>query len=147
MRAQMARRLASCHGAPPVWAWLRPRPDLRRRGHLPPGTRGVLIEFRAPSSHGLLSDFGSWHVVLNNDYLALSELDDRLFRRHCTLTIGRPWADPHCRSQVEASWEHIFELPPAGADPEWYGTPQFIQATLPYIRLTWVVATIEFVAR
>jgi Domain of unknown function (DUF3841) len=147
MRSQMARRLAAYSGEQPVWAWQLPRPDLRRRGHLPPGTRGVLVEFSAPSSQVLLSDFDGWHSVLNNDYLGLSESDDRVFRRRCTRTSGGVWADPCCRSRVEASWERIFELPPAGADPDGYGEPGFVQATLPYIRLDWVVATIGFVAR
>ena len=95
----------------------------------------------------LLSDFESWHAVLNNDYLALSEADDRVFRRRCAHSSGGARADPCCRSQVEASWKRIFELPPGEADPAWYGAPLVVQATLPYIRLDWVVVAVAFVAR
>jgi hypothetical protein len=103
MRREMAYRFATSSGEWPVWAWKLPRPDLRRKGHLPPNSSGVLIEFLAPTSHVVLSDFDGWHSVLNNDYLGLSEPDDNSFRRRCTRTRGGLWVDPECRSLVEAS--------------------------------------------
>src|ERR687892_146079 len=64
MREQMRLRIAGTEGRYPIWAWAHHAPDLRRGGHLEPGTPGVRVEFRAPASAVLLSDFDAWHHVL-----------------------------------------------------------------------------------
>ncbi len=56
----------------PIWAWYKYddgkfRPDLRRAGYLPRGTKGVLIEFEEDFKNVVLSDFMDWHIVLNSD--------------------------------------------------------------------------------
>ena len=72
MRKQMQQYIP-CPMPPlyPLWAWYkydthRYRPDLRRAAHLPSGTPGVLITFEADFSQVLLTDFVSWHMVLNS---------------------------------------------------------------------------------
>ena len=93
MRRQMAERLGDCRGQYPVWAWLQPKPDLRRGGHLPQGMIGVRLEFIVPAQEVLLSDFSAWHMVLNDGYLALSEGEsDAFYERHsaCCETTPRP---------------------------------------------------------
>jgi len=89
MRQQMRSRIPSYGGRYPWWGWARPKPDLRRAGHLPRGTRGVRLELELSDEEVLPSDpstgsghrFDAWHVVLNRDYASR-----RLFR---TLMRGR----------------------------------------------------------
>jgi hypothetical protein len=88
----------------PVWVWCQWRgiawakPDLRARGHLPTGTRGVRIELEVDESRVLRSDFELWHYVLNGWYLPGSLADERDFDR-------RP-----DRRRIEPSWQRIFDL-------------------------------------
>ena len=109
MQREMRQRI----GEPPsgvqhaIWAWLqyenenKRRPDLRRSGHLPAGTPGVLLEFCAAEDNVLLSDFDLWHYVLNRWYLpqtpseAKDELEDAARLRTRRLT---------------RSWRRIFDL-------------------------------------
>ena len=83
MAAQMKVRI----GPPPagveypIWVWYQyrdaahPRPDLRHRAHLPPGTAGVRLECEVAEESVLLSDFDLWHSVLNERYLARSDAE------------------------------------------------------------------------
>lgn len=88
----------------PIWVWCqwrgasRARPDLRTRGHLPPGTPGVRLELELDESRLLRSDFELWHYVLNGWYLPDSPADERDFD-------ARP-----DRPRVEPSWQRIFDL-------------------------------------
>lgn len=73
MIQQMHKRLPTAPLATsyPIWAWYKYdyntyRPDLRRIGHLPKGTKGVLIEFEEEIDKVLLTDFMNWHLVLNS---------------------------------------------------------------------------------
>ncbi|UYZ73367.1 DUF3841 domain-containing protein [Moraxella bovis] len=62
-----------------MWAWYhahganKPKPDLRKSGHLPKGERGVRIEFTLPKERVLLSNFDGWHAVLNDWCFALDD--------------------------------------------------------------------------
>ncbi|WP_373747117.1 DUF3841 domain-containing protein [Neisseria dentiae] len=75
----MSQRLAEKTPAPagvrfPLWAWYHahgckhPKPDLRKRGYLEKGEKGVRIEFMIPASDALLSNFDGWHAVLNDHF-------------------------------------------------------------------------------
>ena len=64
----------------PVWAWYkqngkRKKPDLRseRWGYGPGDEDYTCIEFEIPEDHVLLSDFDSWHTILNNGLFSDSE--------------------------------------------------------------------------
>jgi len=57
MAEQMKKRLPGCSGRLPIWAWHRPRPDLRRAGHLEKGTAGVCLELLVSADCVLLSNF------------------------------------------------------------------------------------------
>lgn len=90
------------------------RPDLRSSGHFRKGTRGVRIEFEIPDDQVLLSDFESWHYVLNYWYLARSEAEDKAFDRYIALKgfdyfITRPLPEPY-HNQLVATWLRIFDL-------------------------------------
>lgn len=125
----------------PVWAWKAwrgeesPKPDLRARAHLPPGTRGARIEIDAPAERVLLSDFMRWHCVLAGQYLADDERED-------DAVAAMPWS----RARAEESWSRIFEL--GRGDPDYHGpvAERSVQATLWFVtlddvrRLTWFTA-------
>ena len=107
----MSRRIGNppCGVRHPVWAWLQyesetaKRPDLRRSGHLPAGTPGVLIEFAIAEDQVLLSDFDLWHYVLNRWYLPQTswELREALGDTRTNRTDTRT---------LNASWQRIFDL-------------------------------------
>ena len=122
MVKQMRRRLeAQSEASFPLWGWYQyngikqRKPDLRRRAHLPKGTRGVRIEFEAPEKTVLLSDFDLWHFALNYYYLPENEADDDAFERllsdhnltseHLASTKRAPY-----HQRIQASWECIFDL-------------------------------------
>ena len=64
MVVQMQKRLGVSESFYPIWLWTT-RPDLRTRGFLSKGDVGVLLEVEVDSSRVLLSDYDSWHCVLN----------------------------------------------------------------------------------
>ncbi|PQO47904.1 hypothetical protein C5Y93_02375 [Blastopirellula marina] len=160
MAAQMKERIGpprSSKSSVPLWAWQqydgieRRRPDLRRAWHLPRGTHGVRVGFEIPDDQVLLSDFQSWHYVLNYSYLATSESDaeafDARFPEFLCCSWSNPSDDPCVRSLVEESWQRIFDL-------DWYDpyvtavkAEKSIQAT--FWQLDWdqVTSVDPFVAR
>lgn len=138
---KMRRRLppAPPDCAVPVWAWFqarsadRPRPDLRRGGHLPRGQAGVRLMLEVEADNMLLSDFDLWHYVLNDWFLPDAVADD---------------AGPsHSLAQRRASWRRIFDLdfaPEGIADPR---AQKSIQATLWELHRDQVTEVRHFVAR
>ena len=75
MMDQMTKRLPEYRGSYPIWCWYSPKPDLRNKAHLPAGTRGALIEIEVEVSRVLLSDFNSWHLILNGSPRSKKVLD------------------------------------------------------------------------
>ena len=137
MSDQMRLRLPPHHARFPLWGWYRwqgtkqCRPDLRASGHLARGLPGVRIELELPEDSALLSDFDSWHCVLNRCFLSLNEQEDEAFVRELERTgVEQRWPYPepfHLR--VVSSWQHIFDL--EAGDVEWRGplSERSIQAT------------------
>jgi hypothetical protein len=147
MAEQMKKRLPGCSGRFPLWAWYKPRPDLRRSGHLERGTPGVRLELLVPASRVLLSDFDAWHCVLNRWHLSLTEEEDA--RWESRLPKGyRPGSElpPELERELRASWERIFDLELV-AKSGWVAKEQWVQAVLERIELADVVGVKEFVAR
>ncbi|MDJ1497657.1 DUF3841 domain-containing protein [Cytophagaceae bacterium DM2B3-1] len=65
MIEQMSKRL-NCLPSAPVWVWV-DRPDMRSKNQLGiKGVETVLLEVKLNPDLVLLSDFVSWHYVLNN---------------------------------------------------------------------------------
>ena len=105
-----------CHW--PIWGWEhlpsahyrgldRARPDLRARGHLLAGTRGVRIAFEADEDKVLLSCFDSWHAVLNDHYNAVTDREFEVSEAF----IAEKGADAReVVEQRQRSWERIFDL-------------------------------------
>ena len=146
MQSEMGRRV----GAPPsgvrypIWAWLQYenvrkfRPDLRRAGHLPAGSQGVLVEFHAAEEDVLLSDFDLWHYVLNRWYLP----------RQSSEVIGVE-STPYVTSErrLTRSWEAIFDLHWHLEDVTAPRQERSIQATLWQVPLNSVRSARTFRAR
>jgi hypothetical protein len=109
----------------------------------------VLVEFRAPRSAVLLSDFEAWHCVLNDAFLSLSQEEDDAFEaRHG----GRTRAGERsaaCQAEIEASWERIFDLLDLRWPPEAGGWSHsgVVQAVVREVPLRSVVRATPFVAR
>ena len=132
---QMEKRKIHLNGKPPIWAWkqwnaTQIMPDLRARAHLMPGAEGVRIELDVPDDLVLLSDFGTWHAVLNNHFLSYTEKEHD---------------KKHSQKQIEKSWERVFEF--GKGDPEWVGDGDSIQATIPKIQKDWIKKVKHFRAR
>lgn len=71
-----------------LWVWVS-KPDLRCSGHLQRGTKGVLLEIELPIEDVLISDFMSWHCVLNDFPIELYDNEN---------------------IDKEKSWERIFDI-------------------------------------
>ena len=82
------------------------------------------LEIEIPASRVLLSDFVTWHGVLNDWYLSWSEAEDEAFYDGRYRLHG---ASGH--AEIENSWNRIFDL--EGGDPTWVGplAKRSIQAT------------------
>jgi hypothetical protein len=144
---QMHLRLGSPAVRPPIWAWRRPKPDLRHGGHLPPGSRGVRIEFVIPVARVLLFSFDAWHAVLNGWYLSLTEAEEgRWEERIRKWSADRNRLPSDLQAEMEASWERVFDLP-ALDKSGWVGPVRCIQAVLEEIRLEEVREVTPFIAR
>jgi len=137
MADQMRLRLPPNFARFPLWAWCRwqglkqCRPDLRASGHLAKGLPGVRIELELPEDSVLLSDFDSWHCVLNRHFLSINDQEDDAFARELE-RAGVEWRWPYpepFHARVVSSWQRIFDL--EAGDAEWRGTlsERTIQAT------------------
>lgn len=139
MMWQMRQRLPEYGGRYPVWAWQAPKPDLRRVGHLKPGTDGVLLRVSVHREEVLLSDFGAWQAVLNRWFLALTPAEQSKWDRQWS-------ARPDAAELIRRSWLRIFDLPLIDRSPLW-GPSRAIQACLEQIDVCQVESVREFVAR
>lgn len=142
----------------PVWVWRqwrsrdKPLPDLRSRGHLPPGEAGVRLELDVAPERLLLSDFEQWHYVLNYWYLPRSVPDSTQFEklvrsRGMSYYRTKPLPDPGLHAQIVASWDRCFDL-------DWYNRAlsakralKMIQGVVWELRLEDLKAVKEFVGR
>lgn len=99
MRNQMAERLENFSGDLPVWAWLR---RWTRRDKLHNNERLVRITAVVPTNRVLLSNFDTWHVVLNKGYLSTDEADDEAFEAENLSPAER-------MARIQTSWQRVFE--------------------------------------
>lgn len=116
MADQMRHRLPPSPARIPWWGWYRyagvrrPKPDLRDTALLPMGRKGVRLELDLDDREVLLSDFGSWHSVLDNSFCSYDEAEYDQFRREekkAGRRFGSSRREP-LKSRVLASWERIF---------------------------------------
>ncbi|WP_436702383.1 DUF3841 domain-containing protein [Nocardioides sp. BYT-33-1] len=125
MRRHAGSRLPT-EGRGLLWLWpMTTRRSLREQAKH--AGRDVLLTVRMPREHVLLSDFGAWHVVLNNSFHVAPEVgesDDAWWARaepiiddwHSRLAASRAGGEPDrdhwpapLREEAERSWEAIFD--------------------------------------
>ena len=159
MAVQMRDRIGrppSTRVSIPIWAWQqydgihKKRPDLRRSGHLPVGTRGYRIGFAVPENRVLLSDFELWHYALNYWYLASSESDAESFEKqypNLRCSWSTPPTDQQINSAIKHSWRRMFDLDWHDPYVTGHKHEKSIQATLWQLDESWVTTVDEFVAR
>ena len=112
----------------PVWAWHtwnwnRKKPDLRSP-HAKRGTELVCMEIEIPDEDVILTDFDSWHYVLNNwhhNYAKNEEEWDKIDEWIESLPPEEK------QKEIEKSWENIFNIDPINSG--WVKKGQYIQAT------------------
>ena len=141
----------------PIWAWYQwdgstKRPDLRSRGHLPPGEPGVRIEFNCSHDAALLSDVSLWHFGRNYSYLPASEADSERFEseltaRRLSFYDQKPLPDHAYHRRIVGSWERIFDLEWCEPDLSEPREQKSIQATLWELTLQQVTECQYFVGR
>ena len=97
----------------PVWAYALyqgEKKEPERWGFGDPGDRMVMICLEAEDADVLLSDFYSWHCVLNDTYIPECQTEEE---------FDRDWDRHHLLPQEErekekkASWQKIFDIRPA----------------------------------
>ena len=119
MRQEMHKRLPNYEGHYPWWAYDY-RLDLRSFRHqVVPGDY-VLLGLAVPTERVLLSAYGAWHSVLNDDYLPQAASDagydqeiefwhEELRRAgvnpYGSRVLPEPW-----QSRVVESWQPIFDV-------------------------------------
>ncbi len=148
MMRQMNLRLKRYAGRFPIWAWQMPKPDLRKSCHAETGTQQVRIECVVPRDRVLLSEFSSWHSVLSNNFLALTEgeWDSYIRRKGVGVT-----SQEHNKLELEKvrSWNRVFDIPlireHSGTD--WSGELTHVQACLEEIYWEEVTNVTHFVSR
>lgn len=98
----------------PVWAWYKQngkhrKPDLRdERWRYGPGDEDyTCIEFEIQDDQVLLSDFDSWHIILNNGLFSDSEEEsDQKDAYYDSLSAEEQ------RANKEKNWEQVFDITP-----------------------------------
>ena len=128
------RSVANCTGSF-VWAWHTysaeyKRPDLRRRHHLPLGTKGVRIELEVDRQEVLLSLVDPWICVLRGTYVPISTAEAAMY----DLLQGRRRG----RREIRKTWPRIFDLS-LRHRALWGRSKQYsIQACMPMIDISQV---------
>ena len=130
----LAKKMAERIGPPPpgarfpVWAWYmqdskRKKPDLRRE-RWGCWTEGefVCMELEIPDEQVLLSDFDTWHLVLNNSLISDSEEEDL---KQDAFYDSLP--DSLKQEYKDKNWERIFDITPLHNERTTRG--EWIQAT------------------
>lgn len=113
----------------PIWAWhtrnyKRSKPDLRESGYAERGEECVLIEFKKPPNQVMLSDFDSWHFVLNNWYIGNAKNIAEYKKEENWFSRQSPSEQNKLKKE---SWNKIFDITPI--ETEWERRGDFIQAT------------------
>ncbi|MCU7667645.1 DUF3841 domain-containing protein [Bacillus thuringiensis] len=133
MIEQMDKRINN-NGSFPIWLWNK-KPNLNEEGHFPKGTKSVCLTVEIPDDNILLSDFDTWHYILNNWFLPLSEEEDDLFGAG-KIEISR-----------EQSWERIFDFKLLRKSEIWSEYPLIIQGVTPIIRKEQIIDIEHFIAK
>lgn len=131
----------------PIWAWYirdwkYKKPDLRESGYGLKGENLVCIEIEKKDRDVVLTDFDTWHFVLNNGYIDKS-ISEKEWEKNMA------WFDSLPIRQQEKlkkeSWQEIFNITPFKND--WMQRGRYVQATFWYLSLQEVQKIQIFKAR
>lgn len=104
LNSQAKKRIKEWNTERPVWLWVK-KPDLRTYRFIknpdePKVQDYVLIELEIPANEVLISEFGLWHHVLNNSYIAYTKKEDEEFDEQLEKTSSQ-----EIQKKIEQSWE------------------------------------------
>lgn len=122
------------HTAFPAWAWhtvnwQHKRPDMRRSEFRGFEDAHVLMELEIPDDDILLSDYDTWHIVLNNGYYG-DATDEASYDKEMAWFDALPMDKQ--KKLREKSWEKVFDT--TKIDTEWAKNGRYVQATFWEIR-------------
>ncbi|PNK59571.1 DUF3841 domain-containing protein [Psychrobacter sp. FDAARGOS_221] len=110
---QLANKVSPPQGVEyPIWVWRywegkhRAKPDLRAGGHVQRGCKAVRIELDISSDKVLLSDFDSWHAVLNNHHLSHTDAEYEYYEQY----EAQEKDANLLKKSKEATWLKIFSI-------------------------------------
>ena len=131
----------------PVWAWHTrdwkyKKPDLRQAGYDTPGTKCVCIEFEIPDNQVVLSDYDTWHFILNDWYFDNSKNEDEWESKHKYYDSLSP--EKKLEKKLK-SWQNVFDISPYSSD--WFCRGRYIQATFWILKLSQVRKVQFFTAK
>ena len=138
LKEQMAVHITEYGGRYPIWFWTH-KPDFRQYrywNYSKPGIPIVLLECLVPEERVLLSDYESWHIPLNNGYLALDEAEWDAWYARCD--AGHITSE-QAEQEKRESWQRVFDFELLKENPDWNGPPGDVQATVEVLRLEEVV--------
>lgn len=128
----------------PIWGWYRfdgkYKLDLRQHTRIyPPNYYAITLDI--PDDQVLLSDFESWHAVLNKFVLHdLYNENESDFYKNDDYYDRLKESDPNKYHELMVqSWYHIFDLKPNS-----FSSGEFIQATFWKIEPKWIIKAKKF---
>jgi hypothetical protein len=147
LTVQMRDRVPGYAGGSLVWFWCPPKPDLRKRGHMPPTTPSVRIELELPRQRVLLLDFETWHCVINRWHLSRSWRESREWDRKME-GLNQPWTalPEHFEAELQSTWQRVFDFDLLRRAKMW-GPVDRIQGVTEYVHLDEVRSVKHFTAR
>ena len=143
---QAKRKIKKWDTDRPVWLWLK-KPDLRsyrfnKDPDKPKVQNCVLIELEIPAEQVLISEFGLWHCVLNNCYMAYSDKEDlfieKRFIKMTKAQTKKAIQDSWKRCIVEADLKLSEKFDPS------YIEPVSFQAIVSCLKLDQVISYKKF---
>lgn len=141
----------------PVWAWYqyfdenKKKPDLRSRGFIPKGTKGVRIEFVKDDKDVLLSDFMLWSFPFSyQSYIGKNEREsldfDKMLHEKGLYYKNLGQLPKDIRKEIVESWDRVLDLDycdPYHASPR---AKKSIQATFWTLSVDEIIKVEEFIA-
>ena len=125
-----------------TWNWKHKKPDFRMLGLGIRGKKYVCIELDIPDNEVLLSDFDSWHCVLNDSYNNPGKTENEWKELEERYESLNPVYQRMCK---HLSWVDIFDVTPF--DNGFCCIGKYIQAVFWEIKKENIISVKEFIAR
>ena len=148
----LSEKMVDKIGAPPVgvkypvWLWYkwnnrRHKPDLRSHSSFgQKGQKMVMLEVEIPDDKVVLSDFDSWHCVLNNSYPYSSAHSEKEFDKLSKWLESL--SENERQIEIEKSWDSIFDI--TQFKNEFAENGAWIQATIWELKSEYIIKVFPF---